>query len=106
MDLCNKNHIQSLLSRHGFHFSKALGQNFLIDGSVPLRIAEGCGADEGCGVLEIGPGIGPLTQQLAQRAAKVVSVELDRRLYPVLAETMGAHVISGWGPRDFPWGPT
>ena len=89
MDLCNKNHIQSLLSRHGFHFSKALGQNFLIDGSVPLRIAEGCGADEGCGVLEIGPGIGPLTQQLAQRADKVVSVELDRRLYPVLAETMG-----------------
>ena len=89
MDLCNKNHIQALLSRHGFHFSKALGQNFLIDGSVPLRIAEGCGADRDCGVLEIGPGIGPLTQQLAKRAAKVVSVELDRRLYPVLAETMG-----------------
>lgn len=89
MDLCNRNEIQALLSRHGFHFSKALGQNFLIDGSVPLRIAEGCGADEDCGVLEIGPGIGPLTRQLAQRAAKVVSVELDRRLYPVLAETMG-----------------
>ena len=88
MDLCNKNHIQARLGRHGFHFSKALGQNFLIDGSVPLRIAEGCGADERCGVLEIGPGIGPLTQQLAKRAAKVVSVELDRRLYPVLGETM------------------
>ena len=88
MDLCNRNHIQALLSRHGFHFSKALGQNFLIDSSVPLRIAEGCEADSATGVLEIGPGIGPLTQQLAQRAAKVVSVELDRRLYPVLGETM------------------
>ena len=91
MDLCNRHDIQALLGRHGFHFSKALGQNFLIDGSVPLRIAEGCGADKATGVLEIGPGIGPLTQQLAQRAAKVVSVELDRRLYPVLAETMAAY---------------
>ena len=88
MDLCNRNHIQALLSRHGFHFSKALGQNFLIDASVPLRIAESCGADENTAVLELGPGIGPLTQQLARRAGKVVSVELDRRLYPVLGETM------------------
>lgn len=90
MDLCNRNDIQALLERHGFHFSKALGQNFLIDGSVPLRIAEACEADETTGVLEIGPGIGPLTHQLAKRAGKVVSVELDRRLYPVLAETMSA----------------
>lgn len=90
MDLCNRNDIQALLERHGFHFSKALGQNFLIDGSVPLQIAEACEADETTGVLEIGPGIGPLTQQLAKRAGKVVSVELDRRLYPVLAETMAA----------------
>ena len=88
MDLCNKTDIESLLGRHGFRFSKALGQNFLIDGSVPLRIAESCGADETTGVLEIGPGIGPLTRQLARRAGKVVSVELDRRLYPVLQETM------------------
>ena len=91
MDLCNRHDIESLLRRHGFHFSKALGQNFLIDASVPLRIAESCGADERTGVLEIGPGIGPLTRQLAQRAAKVVSVELDRRLYPVLGETMGEY---------------
>ena len=91
MDLCNRNDIQDLLSRHGFHFSKALGQNFLIDGSVPLNIAEACGADEETGVLEIGPGIGPLTQQLAKRAGKVVSVELDQRLYPVLGETMAAY---------------
>ncbi len=89
MDLCNRHDIESLLGRHGFRFSKSLGQNFLIDGSVPLRIAEACGADETTGVLEIGPGIGPLTRQLAQRAGKVVSVELDRRLYPVLSETMG-----------------
>ncbi|MBE6939887.1 MAG: 16S rRNA (adenine(1518)-N(6)/adenine(1519)-N(6))-dimethyltransferase RsmA [Ruminococcaceae bacterium] len=88
MDLCNRNHIQALLARHGFHFSKAMGQNFLIEGWVPRDIAAACGADSATGVLEVGPGIGPLTQQLARQAAKVVSVELDRRLYPVLAETM------------------
>ena len=88
MDLCNRNDIQALLQRHGFHFSKAMGQNFLIQGWVPRDIAAACGADEHTGVLEIGPGIGPLTRELAQRAGKVVSVELDRRLYPVLAETM------------------
>ena len=88
MDLCNRNDIQALLQRHGFHFSKAMGQNFLIQGWVPRDIAAACGADQHTGVLEIGPGIGPLTQQLARRAGKVVSVELDRRLYPVLRETM------------------
>lgn len=88
MDLCNRNDIQALLQRHGFHFSKAMGQNFLIQGWVPRDIAAACGADENTGVLEIGPGIGPLTRELAQRAGKVVSVELDRRLYPVLEETM------------------
>ena len=88
MDLCNCNDIQALLQRHGFHFSKAMGQNFLIQGWVPRDIAAACGADEHTGVLEIGPGIGPLTRELAQRAGKVVSVELDRRLYPVLEETM------------------
>ena len=88
MDLCNRNDIQALLQRHGFHFSKAMGQNFLIEGWVPRDIAAASGADEHTGVLEIGPGIGPLTRELAQRAGKVVSVELDRRLYPVLEETM------------------
>ena len=88
MDLCNRNDIQALLQRHGFHFSKAMGQNFLIQGWVPRDIAAACGADEHTGVLEIGPGIGPLTRELAQRAGKVVSVELDRRLWPVLEETM------------------
>ena len=88
MDLCDRREIQALLERHGFHFSKAMGQNFLIESWVPRYIADSCGADEGTGVLEIGPGIGPLTQQLARRAGKVVSVELDARLYPVLRETM------------------
>ena len=88
MDLCDRREIQALLERHGFHFSKAMGQNFLIESWVPQDIADSCGADEGTGVLEIGPGIGPLTQQLARRAGKVVSVELDARLYPVLRETM------------------
>ena len=88
MDLCDRREIQPLLERHGFHFSKAMGQNFLIESWVPRDIADSCGADKNTGVLEIGPGIGPLTQQLARRAGKVVSVELDARLYPVLRETM------------------
>ena len=88
MDLCNRNDIQALLQRHGFHFSKAMGQNFLIEGWVPRDIADASGADERTGVLEIGPGIGPLTAQLVHRAAKVAAVELDVRLYPVLRETM------------------
>ena len=91
MDLCNINDIKSLLARHGFRFSKSMGQNFLIDPEVPRRIAEASGADAGCGVLEIGPGIGPLTAELAQRAGKVVAVELDRALLPVLAETMAPY---------------
>ena len=63
----------------------------MIDPEVPRRIAEASGADAGCGVLEIGPGIGPLTAELAQRAGKVVAVELDRALLPVLAETMAPY---------------
>ena len=88
MNLCDRNDIQNLLARHGFRFAKSLGQNFLIEDWVPRDISEACIVDKQTGVLEIGPGIGPLTQQLARRAAKVVSVELDRRLYPILAETM------------------
>ena len=90
MDLCDRRTIEELLTRHGFRFAKSMGQNFLIEGWVPRDTAEVCGADESCGVLEIGPGIGPLTQQLCRRAGKVVSIELDERLYDVLGETMGA----------------
>ena len=80
--------IRRLLARHAFQFSKAMGQNFLINPTVCPRMAEACGTDKGSGVLEIGPGIGVLTVELAQRAKKVVSIELDRRLLPVLAETL------------------
>ena len=91
MNLCDELTIRALLERHGFHFSKSMGQNFLIDPEVPARIAAASQADETCGVLEIGPGIGPLTAELARRAGKVVSVELDRSLLPVLAETMAEY---------------
>ena len=89
MNLCDRNEIQALLRRHGFRFDKGKGQNFLIEDWVPREIANASGADETCGVLEIGPGIGPLTYELCKLAGKVVSVELDARLYPVLEETMG-----------------
>lgn len=88
MDLCDIRDIKTLLGRHGFHFSKSMGQNFLIESWVPRDIAEASGADTGFGVLEVGPGIGPLTVQLAQLADKVVSVELDKALFPVLSETL------------------
>ena len=91
MDLCNRNDIQALLLRHGFRFSKSMGQNFLIEDWVPRDTAEASGADENTGVLEVGPGIGPLTRELCRRAGKVISVELDQRLYPVLAETLAGY---------------
>jgi len=79
---------REILRRHGFTFSKAIGQNFLINPSVSPRMATLCGADEHSGVLEIGPGAGALTRELAKIAAKVVAVELDKRLLPVLDETL------------------
>ncbi len=91
MNLCDYDSIRELLGRHGFHFSKSMGQNFLIDPQVPYDIAAASQADETYGVLEIGPGIGPLTAELAKRAGKVVSVELDKSLLPVLAETMAPY---------------
>ncbi|MBQ3134409.1 MAG: 16S rRNA (adenine(1518)-N(6)/adenine(1519)-N(6))-dimethyltransferase RsmA [Oscillospiraceae bacterium] len=89
MDVCNINDIKALLARHGFHFSKSMGQNFLIESWVPEDIAASSRADKSCCVLEIGPGIGPLTGQLSDRAGKVVAVELDRTLLPILSETLG-----------------
>ena len=88
MNLCDIREVRSLLGRHGFRFSKSMGQNFLIEDWVPREIAAASGADSACGVLEIGPGIGCLTRELCALAGKVVSVELDRALLPVLAETM------------------
>lgn len=87
-ELTNIAYIRALLERHGFSFSKKLGQNFLIAPTVCPRMAEACGATADSGVLEIGPGIGVLTRELAKRAGKVVAVELDDRLLPVLAETL------------------
>ena len=89
MDLCNAQEVKGLLARHGFRFSKAKGQNFLIAAWVPQRIAEESGIDRGCGVLEVGPGIGPLTQALCENAGRAVSVEVDTTLQPILEETMG-----------------
>ena len=89
IDVCNIGIMKPLLAEHGFHFSKAKGQNFLIAQWVPQQIAQDAGVDETAGVLEIGPGIGPLTQQLALRANKVCAVELDNRLKPILDMTVG-----------------
>ena len=83
------NIMKPLLAEHGFHFSKAKGQNFLIASWVPEGIAREAGVDETAGVLEIGPGIGPLTQQLCLNAKKVCAVELDNRLKPILDMTVG-----------------
>ncbi len=92
-------YIKDLLSRHGFQFSKKLGQNFLVNPSVCPRMAEACGADKQSGVLEIGPGVGVLTKELAKVAGKVTAVELDHRLPPVLAETLAdfdnVHIVEG-----------
>ena len=89
VNVCDIQVMKPLLEEHGFHFSKAKGQNFLIAPWVPQSIAEEAGVDETAGVLEIGPGIGPLTQQLCLRAKKVCAVELDERLEPILDITVG-----------------
>lgn len=88
MELTNLRQVQALLQRHGFRFSKSMGQNFLTAAWVPERIAEEAGLDQNTGVLEVGPGVGCLTEQLSLRAGKVLSVELDKALKPVLAETL------------------
>ena len=91
MKLYDLSVIRPLLEKHGFHFSKSMGQNFLIQEWVPKRILQVADIDKDFGVLEIGPGIGVLTQELCQAAAKVVSVELDRALLPVLDETLSEY---------------
>ena len=88
MNLCDIQTIRAVLGRHGFHFSRSLGQNFLTDESVPRRIAEMSGASAAKNAVEVGPGMGCLTAELCRRAEKVVAVELDRALLPVLDETL------------------
>ena len=89
--LCDPETIRKILGEHGFRFSKSKGQNFLIDPSVPLRIVEEAGIDASTGVVEVGPGIGCLTSALAGAAGKVVSIELDETLRPVLAGTLAEY---------------
>lgn len=88
MDLCDYNTVKRILSKYGFTFSKALGQNFLVDPEVCPNMAKSLGADENTGVIEIGPGIGVLTKELCRLFGKVVTIELDKRLLPVLDETL------------------
>ena len=88
MDLCNISDIKALLGRHGFHFSKSMGQNFLIASWVPEDMVAGAGVTRENGVLEIGPGIGSLTQVLAENAGQVVAVEIDNTLIPILKQTL------------------
>lgn len=87
-NLTNISVVKDILSRHGFTFSKSLGQNFIVNPSVCPRIAEEGGASSGTGVIEIGTGVGVLTAELAKRADKVVAIEIDDRLIPVLSETL------------------
>ena len=91
MDLYDYNTIKRILTRHGFTFSKALGQNFLIDPSVCPRMAAALEADDRTGVLEIGPGIGTMTQYLAEAAREVTAVEIDRNLIPILKDTLSGY---------------
>lgn len=90
-NLSNIGIIKDILSAHGFTFSKKLGQNFLINPSVCPRIAEMGNAKKGFGVIEIGPGIGVLTNELCKRADKVVAIEIDDRLIPILEKTLAEH---------------
>ena len=83
--------IKDIFERHGFSFSKTLGQNFLVNPSVCPRIAEMGNAKRGFGVIEIGPGIGVLTNELCKRADKVVAIEIDDRLIPILEKTLAEH---------------
>lgn len=91
--------IKRIMESSGFSFSKALGQNFIVNPSVCPRMAQMCGADKECGVLEVGPGIGVLTNELCKVAKKVVAIELDKRLPEILAKTLADHdnvkIISG-----------
>lgn len=88
-NLCDYKTVERLLKKNGFRFSKSLGQNFIIDETVCPEMAAHLNADKKTGVLEIGAGIGVLTKELCKTAKKVVSVEIDSKLYPVLEETLG-----------------
>ena len=87
-ELTDVAYLRELLEKHGTRTKKGLGQNFIINPSVCPRMAAGCGADKSCGVLEIGCGVGVLTRELSKVAGRVVCVEIDETLFPVLEETL------------------
>jgi len=80
--------VKEIINKYGFHFNKGLGQNFLIDGNILHQIINASEIDRSTGVIEIGPGIGVLTQEIAEKAGKVVAIELDSHLIPILKETL------------------
>jgi 16S rRNA (adenine1518-N6/adenine1519-N6)-dimethyltransferase len=90
-DIATPSRTKDILSRHGFAFKKSLGQNFLIDSNILERITETAGLTKETGVIEIGPGIGALTEHLARTAGKVVAFEIDQRLLPILDETLAPY---------------
>ncbi len=99
VNLTNLAELRALCQRHGFTLSKGFGQNFIVNPGVCPRMVKEAGIDAGCGVLEIGPGVGVLTRELATRAARVTAVELDERLFPILRETLAGcenvHLVPG-----------
>ncbi|MBO9131292.1 16S rRNA (adenine(1518)-N(6)/adenine(1519)-N(6))-dimethyltransferase RsmA [Bacillus sp. 165] len=90
-DIATPNRTKNILEKYGFSFKKSLGQNFLIDTNILNRIVDFADMQEGTGAIEIGPGIGALTEQLAKRAKKVVAFEIDQRLLPILNETLAPY---------------
>ena len=88
MNLCNPTELKALLNRHGFNFSKTVGQNFLIDKNVLNKIVSASELNENSCVLEIGPGAGTLTRRLAETGARCTAVEIDKALLPILGETL------------------
>ncbi|MGS0652198.1 ribosomal RNA small subunit methyltransferase A, partial [Staphylococcus arlettae] len=90
-DIATPSRTKALLNQYGFDFKKSLGQNFLIDVNIIHKIIDASDIDEHTGIIEVGPGMGSLTEQLAKHAQKVLSFEIDQRLIPVLDETLGPY---------------
>lgn len=88
MDIATPNRTKDIVRKHGFSFKKSLGQNFLVDMNILRRIVDAAELDDMTGALEIGPGIGALTEQLAKRAPHVTAIEIDQRLLPILGEVL------------------
>ena len=89
--LYSPNYVKQIINDYDFKFSKSLGQNFLIDGNIVRNIVKSAGVTKEDGVIEVGPGIGTLTEEISLQAKKVVSVEIDKTLLPILDETLGKY---------------